>query len=515
MTKTIYSGFGESFWLFVSKRLAEENGWQPLYWVAGSKVQTDVERDYPDAIFHSVIDAIKGIPSAAYAARPIKPIDEKILSEYAVSQLILLRMMDRINALGSFDYNDRVRLLHNQMRYWRTVLDDLQPDVVVFSVIPHMIYDYVLYEYCKRRDIQTIMFESIPVRGMTIAMDDFMAPTRTANFYNQLLQENRFDNAPISTELDEFLHALKGSYFDAPKYVRRLYKEKPYEGVRTPTKNLFQKIIDTQRYRQYFEKQKTILLSKFSAPPNYLKQKHKKLEDSKMSGFEYKVFRTRSHLKLRGLIRYYHQLAGDVDFDQPYIYVALSFQPERTTSPMGSFYVEQSLMVDLLSKSVPDGWHIYVKDHPFGFSPSKFHRSQSGRSRDFYDDLVKNANVTLVPMPINSYDLIDGAQAVAAVTGTVGWESLHRGKPVLLFGYPWYRGCEGTFKVDTFESCVDAIQIIRYGYRVDQKKLRLFAYALEQTAILASVEPHLRIEALSDEEAAARLAKGIQDIVTQ
>ena len=512
--KAIYTGFGEPFWLHVAKRFADEHGWQPVYWVADPQVQADVEQDYPGTVFHSVFDAIKGIPASEYANRKLKPLDEVVLKENSASQLLLLRMMDRISALGSFDYNDRVRLLYYQLKYWRAVLEDLQPEVVFFSVIPHMIYDFVIYEYCKQRGVKTLMFESIPVRGMTIAMDDYLAPTRTAKLYDQLLEENNLEDVQLSDGMEEFLHALQGSYRDAPDYVRRVYKEKPYEGVRSSSESIIQKLLDVQRYRDYFEKQKKIWLSRFRPPKNYLKQKRKKLEDSEMNLFAYRMFRFGSDLKMRNLIRHYHRLAGEVDFERSYIYVALSFQPERTTSPMGSFYVEQFLIVDMLSKVVPDGWQIYVKDHPFGFSPSKFHRAQSGRSRDFYDDIANIPNVTLVPMPVNSYQLIDGAQAVAAVTGTVGWESLHRGKPVLLFGYPWYRGCEGTFKIDTLESCIDAIGKICAGYKVDHTKLRLFAYALEQTAIYASVEPHLRIEAISDEEAATRLVRGIEPLLS-
>jgi len=514
MVRAIYTGFGETFWLHMAQQFSENHDWQPVYWVADPQVQTNVERDYPGTIFHSVFDAIKGIPASEYVNRKLKPLDEEILKDNSTSQLILLRMMDRISALGSFDYNERVRLLYKQLKYWRVVLDDLQPEVVFFSVIPHMIYDFVIYKYCKQRGIKTLMFESIPVRGMTIAMDDYLAPTRTARLYEQLLKDYSLEDVQLSDGMEEFLHALQGSYRDAPDYVRRVYKEKPYEGVRSSSESIIQKLLDVQRYKDYYEKQKKIWLSRFRPPKNYLKQKHKKLEDSKMNWIEYRMFRLGSHLKMRNLIRYYHRLAGEVDFEKPYIYVALSFQPERTTSPMGSFYVEQLLMVDLLSKVVPDGWQIYVKDHPFGFSPSKFHRAQSGRSRDLYDDISSIPNVTLVPMPINSYDLIDGSKAVAAVTGTVGWESLHRGKPVLLFGYPWYRGCEGTFKIDTLESCIDAINTIRDGYEVDHKKLRLFAYALEQTAIYASVEPHLRIEAISDEEAATRLVRGIEPLLS-
>lgn len=510
MVKTIYTGFSASFWRLVAERLADENDWEPIYWVGVPAMESEVKARFPETIFHSIIDAVRGIPAQEYAGQDLTPLDTEILSIYASSHGAILRMMDRIDTLGSLTFNDRVRLLLNVMKYWRTVLDDLQPDAVVFSVIPHMIYDYVLYLYCKERGIKTLMFESIPVRGLTIIMDDFEAPTRTAELYSQLLQDDDPDKFVVSDELDEFLNALKGSYAEAPVYVRRVYKEKPYEGISSSSKGLLEKLLDFKRYRQYFEKQKRILLSKVRPPINYLKQKNKKLEDSQMNLLQYRIFRVRSHFKLRSLVRHYHKLAEDVDFDRPYIYVALSFQPERTSSPMGSFYVEQFLALDLLSKIVPDGWHIYVKEHPFEFTPSKFHRAQSGRSVNFYDDIAALPNVSLVPMPINSYQMIDSAQAVAAITGTVGWETVHRGKAALMFGYPWYRGCEGVFHITTRESLENALSQIRSGYQVDQKKLYLFAYALEQTAIKASVEPHLRIEAYTDEEAADRIASAIQ-----
>ena len=511
MTKTIYSGFGESFWLFVAQRLAEENGWQPVYWVADPQVQANVEREYSGVIFHSVFDAIKGIPPAAYAARPIKPIDERILSEYAVSQLILLRMMDRINALGSFDYNDRVRLLHNQMMYWRTVLDDLQPDVVVFSVIPHMIYDYVLYVYCKRRGIKTLMFESTPLQGKTFIMEEFDKPSRAQKLYQKLLEEGALEAISISEEMDSFIQSLKGAYQDVPVHIRRNPNEKLYQGPSSSSKSLIQKIFDFESYSKYFSKQKRILLSRLTPPKNYLKQPRKKLEDSEMNFLDYWRFRAISNRRMRRLERHYRQLAGMVDFGIPYVYVALNYQPERTTSPMASIFVDQFLIVDMLAKAVPAHWQIYVKEHPTQFTPVKFFRAQSGRTIDMYDDMTALPNVTLVPISVSSYDLIDHARSVAVATGTVGWEAVHRGKPVLLFGYPWYRGCEGTFQIDTYESCVEVLQKICDGYKINPLKLKLFVSALEQTAIEASVEPHLRIINLTDDEIALRLTHAIQE----
>jgi capsule polysaccharide export protein KpsC/LpsZ len=169
-------------------------------------------------------------------------------------------------------------------------------------------------------------------------------------------------------------------------------------------------------------------------------------------------------------------------------------------------------MVDLIAKSLPKGWHVYVKEHPTQFTPSKYFRSQSGRFKFMYDDISALTNVSLVPMAVNSFDLIDSAQAVAVVTGTTGWEAIHRGKPVLVFGFPWYRGCEGTFHVDTREKCEAALRKIYNGYQIDSQKRRLFVYALEQTGIEAFVEPHLRVASISDGENAKRLADALQKI---
>ncbi len=512
--RVIYSGVTSKYWQLVIDGLAKDNQWSPIYVVGSPGEIQDIKIRFPDVITHTVIDAVKGIPSKEIKQDQIQPLDTNILKEFEACQVVILRMMDRIDALGSFSYGDRIRLFHNLLRYWHSVVDNLLPDIVVFSVIPHMVYDYVLYVLCQQRHIPMVMFESIPVRGRTLIMDAYDQPTNTQLLYQKLLEKGELYEVSLSHELDDYLNALRGSYQNAPDYVRRVYKEKPYRGVKDPSKTLLSKLVDLENYRQYFEKQRKIIQSKFRTPPNYLKQKNKKLEDLSMNYFQYNLFRFRSHLKIRALIRHYHHLADDPNLEQPYIYVALSFQPERTTSPMGSIYVDQLLMIDLLSKSVPDGWHIYVKEHPFQFTPSMFFRSQSGKTRELYDDIIALPNVSLVPMPINSYQLIDNSQAVAAVTGTVGWETVHRGKTALIFGYPWYRGCEGVFHITTQESLLLALERIKSGYQIDVNKLRLFAFALEKTTIEASVELHLQITKIKEEERAAILTKAIQEFIT-
>ncbi len=516
MKKVIYSGCTEKFWIHVAAQLFVECDWKPIYWIAYPPIKSLIKSKFPSVIFHSNLDAVRGIRAHQYSDVLLRPLDVEILENNRSTQLTALKMMDRIDALGSFDYHERVRLFNFQLSYWQTVLDDLQPEIVVFSVIPHMVFDYILYKLCKQCGIRTVMFESTPMQGLTFVMESFDETSQTEKLYKKFIEDPPEDIAevPLQRETLRYLEAIMGDYEEIPDYMRRGYKEElPIVGE-SSEESFIQKIFNFERYSRYFSKQKQIIINRFTPPLNYLKQKGKKLENSQMSRWEYTLFRVKAARKMRHLERYYHQLARNVDLDIPYIYVALGFQPERTTSPMGSIFVNQYLMIDLLAKSLPDDWFLYVKEHPTQFTKSQFFRAQSGRTKELYDDILALPNVSLVPMDTDSFDLIDHAKAVATVTGTVGWEAILRGKPALIFGYPWYRGCEGTFQIHTHHNCINVIEKISDGYEIDSVKLSLFIYALEQTGINASVEPHLKVADIDDRENAERIVRSISRILS-
>lgn len=199
----------------------------------------------------------------------------------------------------------------------------------------------------------------------------------------------------------------------------------------------------------------------------------------------------------------------EADFDCPYIYVPLHYQPERSTSPEGGVFPNQLLMVELLSTCAPEGWSIYVKENPLQFQAVAA-TGECSRTIDFYDDLAALPNVTIVPISTSSFELIDNSMAVATVTGTAGWEAVLRGKPTLIFGHAWYKGCEGVFYTPTIDMCRSALSKIQAGYKVDNKLVRLFVYALEQVSVRGYVEPaHEKVAGISHEENVAALTDAI------
>ncbi|MEA3349635.1 MAG: hypothetical protein U9Q82_03330, partial [Chloroflexota bacterium] len=134
--KVIYSGCTEPFWLDVAERLLTEFEWQPRYWIGRFDIENDVVDQFPNVIFQSSIDAVKGILPLEYSEINLLPLDKPLLESLAKCEVTTLRMMDRMDALGSFDYHARVRHYHRLLQYWSTVLDDVQPDIVFFKEIP-------------------------------------------------------------------------------------------------------------------------------------------------------------------------------------------------------------------------------------------------------------------------------------------------------------------------------------------------------------------------------------------
>ena len=190
--------------------------------------------------------------------------------------------------------------------------------------------------------------------------------------------------------------------------------------------------------------------------------------------------------KKKKLFDHYRRLSRNADLAKPYVFVALQCEPERQTCPSGGVFGNQYLMIDLLSKCVPENWLIYVKEHPSQFK--SYQIAERSRTTAFYDQISELHNVRLVSLETNSFELIDRAIASASVSGTVGWESVVRSKPMMLFGYSWYTGCEGVFVTHTQAQLISAIDSIQNNYRVDPMKVRLFASILEKEGIQGYID---------------------------
>ena len=85
-----------------------------------------------------------------------------------------------------------------------------------------------------------------------------------------------------------------------------------------------------------------------------------------------------------------------------------------------------------------------------------------------------------------------------------------RGKPVLAFGYAWYRACEGAFYTPTAAACRVALDAVAGGYRPSPESVRLFFAVVEELSIEADIGIGERGHAISREENLARVVAGLK-----
>ncbi len=458
--------------LEICKTLTTEYDWEFCYIHASFKTEELVKTQFPDAIYHSDLDAYRAIP--APECRHLKPalLDLPLLEAMSRYAPDILKTMERMELGSPFSYEDRIHLYHSLLRLWSATLDKVKPDLVFFSEEPHGFVFLTVYGLCQIKGIKTIMLQNSSIPGLVLPVEKYEVGSELLRErYQQKLVNNEYP-VTISNRLEQYLTKLRQDYQVAmPGYTRANLAGAQYRRKFLTPRWFIQRLLRFKRYPLYLAS----LRHMATVDPPLRKQKGRLFEESKRANaLKWRLHRVYGEpRKKRRLQEYYDVRCKKVDFTQPYIYVALHDQPERTTLPMGGVFVYQRLMIDMLAQLVPSGWKIIVKEHHMTFNWQAGKKSVD-RTPVFYDDVLKNDNVAFAPIQTSTFDLIDNAQAVATITGTVGWEAVVRGKPVLVFGYAWYRDCAGVFFCRSVGECTSALETIAAGYSVNDQHVRLF-----------------------------------------
>lgn len=157
----------------------------------------------------------------------------------------------------------------------------------------------------------------------------------------------------------------------------------------------------------------------------------------------------------------------------PYIYFPLHVQPEFTTEVRAPFLANQIAVIENISKSVPIGQKIVVKEHP---------GMKGERQLDFYRQLKLLHNVHLVSPSMDSHDLIRNSDAVITITGSSAWEAILYEKPIIALGPLCYGFCDLIYPCREIPRLPEVIREALHGFRPNHELLLKFVLAFHQTA---------------------------------
>jgi len=446
---------------------------QIRYWIRQRGNPPPDRNEFPETIFQTSKEALHTFVPAEVDASSLEPAGREVFDALRECEAVVYSMMDRIDFENSPFYKRR-RLYQDLVNYWYGIFKMMKPDAILFDSVPHIVFDYVIYSLAKYLDVKTAMIVPGRVRPRYMVLTDYTKES------NALLRELSRINGDIRPE--DLTGEVQKFYLDSVSKGNFAYPLREKTMAEGKEKNLVHLYIPSAR--------KVIRAFHGGDAPRKIVHYTRKMlfGKSNLMAIEGDYRGLRYEMKLRKWARArkahqkeYEALMRPVDWTKKFLFVPLQYQPECSTCPEGGIFVDQILMLRLLSSVIPKDWTLYVKEHMVQWASAK-QAAHLGRRRGYYKELVSLGNVQLISSHIQPDKLMDHSCAIATVTGTVALEAVVRGKPALVFGHR-YQGCTEMFHVSDTVSCKAAIKGIQEGYVPDRQKVLRYLAAFDRASL--------------------------------
>lgn len=313
-------------------------------------------------------------------------VNERMLSNYNGEDLIL--------GESKYSYEEILEFLGNLISFFERYIPKSK---IIFSGYADNIFSTIVYQLCEYHNKKCFSFidTNIVNNASYIISDD-----SSARPYDKLINGNSHKSY---SELVDFL-----SRYDVNKDIKeRSKKDKKIKlgifGVVSP--NIF-----SYEYLKY-------------ALLGY--KKDRLLNIDKPSIYN-KLIANIERLYNKIILKVYMQWQEKNFSDKyKYIYFPLQLQPEASTSLRSPYFMNLLHTIEQISKSLPLGYKLLVKEHP---------RAIGSRKLNFYRKIKSFHNVELVSMNIKSKEVLDACELIIGFGGTTLFEAIMKNKKVIILG---------------------------------------------------------------------------------
>ena len=316
---------------------------------------------------------------------------------------------------------------YDTYNFWNSFFNKNKVDSIILLQVEHSSLDSILVRVAKKYNIKNILTTTISGWQASINEEYY-------TFY-----DNRNE---IILQINDTSDTYKKNYnYESKQNHSKEYEVSILDKIKTNIDGLSYLIKGNDKVSN-----KVILLKE-------------KILNKISSNFKL-MFQLRYIKKLR---KYYEEISNiNVDLTKKYIYYCLHFDPEATTLPKDTIYSNQLLNIRIISSSLPEGWTLYVKEHPHQLNIKLFksiflnqlHSIDLFRSKSFYNYINSLKNVKLISLNINHKKLIENAEYIVSNTGTVFREATKIKKRCLTFSSKSiYLLLNNVYKVKDFSDC--------------------------------------------------------------
>ncbi len=385
--------------------------------------------------FHSLDDKKINIPLEL----------KRIRQEYTTQNLFAV---DRLLINESKKFQEKI--LVYTFLFYENIFSTLNVTHYFTTGIAYM-YNLVSYEVAKKYSIKHISFYDIrnPNEKRTAISYDVY---NTFNEVEETFKE--YSSSNVTDEMLERVHSFK-SKPSMPTYMKNLGNKQTLNFILI--KEFF---IRFRKY--YFEKRSSY--DYFTRNPFSLSYiKIKKLFFSKMILLKEKKYFDLPKMK----------------HDEYFLY-PIHMQPEASTLVLAPYYVDQLSNIINISKTLPAGVYLYVKEHKSALGE---------RFTAFYKDLKKYPNIKLISHNENTFELIKHSKGIITLSSTVGWEALFFEKPVITLGNVFYNATKLTIQVNSYQELSKTIDQILSNSKYSIDSEHTLKLAFFQNAMLTNSYP--------------------------
>jgi hypothetical protein len=470
--KVIYHEFADIHRIKIVEYLSTQFGWDPLMVTAHTTapIESYVKSEHPDIILQNSMLLRQAQFDYSKIGSPI-PIDAGLINSLSKYELNCLSIVEDTSG-WNFSYEERKRYYFDILTYWNTVIRRLKPDLIIFFTWPHTAACYPLYLLVKHYfSVDVLFLDPVPLLNNGY----HLIGTSLENLHSPIVDVYKSsESISPSPQVLEYLSLVRSEKGQIPNHIRDTYQKSKKDSQGLRLKMFIHLILGTLRRGSGLKKSATAW--KKNKRPIYL-------PSSRMNNIENFLSTEVRRRKNRRLRKYYDPYCVQPDFTKKYIYFASSYQPEAITGTNAGVYADLILALDIINSILPEDWIIYYKENPTIFNGSPWAKGSLRRDKYYYKRIDLNEKTEMISSDYDTFLLIDNAQAVVTVSGTVAWEAALRGIPSLAFGNAWYMGCESIFWIKTVEDAQTAIDKIVKGFIPDQKDLERYAAAIENVAV--------------------------------
>lgn len=357
----------------------------------------------------------------------------------AESEKIIAHTMLKRQTSMFFEHNYEVSsfLFESFCNFWAERLTNI--DLVISPSVPHRFFDYALYIVAQNLNIKVLTFQMLPFGSRVIPLNDI----RKMQFAEPVRDRSNFENI-IQSELGKSKLAYEAAI---PDYMKHHARERKIVMMMYRT---FSKVFRNLNRKDIY---------KFKFPNTYKIMFDNFPRNRRATWLRFILEELNKQVKLYLLKRKHAYIARKPDLNKKYILFALHYQPEETSCPSAGLYCDQLFALRTLSRLVGGDCQIYVKEHAAQFDAHQ--EGDRGRSKSFYNAIsAMGPKIVLIDDSIDTFTLIKHSQAVSTLTGTIGWESIIRMKPVITFGRSWYEHHPDNFRVTNRTNSKDILRHI-------------------------------------------------------